>query len=434
MPCRPHPNPLPEGTSSGTLNLAPMLEGKRAKVPVTINTPDVANHRRLIGRNGLLHTLFKGRHDLCGKPLPLLQHHGMRGADRVTHGDAIESGVTLLQAHQLLDHELGWTTEEGPLLDRLLKGWQAGGRRSAGVSHGLDLRLRKATDQSQRPEHFQIFFVVFGRRFDALLLGLGQAEMEAYSQILAQLHVATDAAQRIPIAFDNVMHGATFGHATADHALDAVLCHEIQAARRGALDRLPTFDRAMDGLGHQGELLQFIATIVDARWNGVICALMGEGWTVERFINHLNLFLEQVAIGWLVTQGGPKGLDLARVIATPHAKDDPPAGQDVGSGKILGQPQRMPHRGDIEATPELQASRDMCQVHGPHQKIRDTLIALRLKMVLSGPKCIVPYTLQQFRNVAPLVEDRREVFVRETAVVHRSTAIANIIYIDMAGV
>src|SRR5919106_5935370 len=84
------------------------LAGKWAKAPVTINTVDVANHRRLIGRNGLLHTLFKGRHNLCCEPLPLLQHHGMRGTDWVTHGDAIESRVTLLQLHQLLDHKLRW--------------------------------------------------------------------------------------------------------------------------------------------------------------------------------------------------------------------------------------------------------------------------------------------------------------------------------------
>src|SRR5215510_6972054 len=198
----------------------------------------------------------------------------MRRADRVTDGDALKSGVPLFQAHQLLDNELGWTTEECPLLHGLFKRWQAGERCSSGISHGLDLRLREAADQSQRPEHFQIFFVVFGCRFDALLWGFGQAEMEAYSQILAQLRVATDAAQRIPIAFDDVMHGATFGHPTADSALDAVLRHEIQAALCGALDRLPTLDRAMDGLGHQGELLQFIATIGDVRWDGVICALV----------------------------------------------------------------------------------------------------------------------------------------------------------------
>jgi hypothetical protein len=94
----------------------------------------------------------------------------------------------------------------------------------------------------------------------------------------------------------------------------------------------------------------------------------------------------------------------------------------------------MPHRGDIEATPELQALRDMCQIHSPHQEIGDTLIALRLKMVFGGPKCIVPYTIQQFRNVPPLVEDRRELFIWETAIVYRGAAVSSIIYIDVASV
>src|SRR5262249_32648006 len=126
---------------------------------------------------------------------------------------------------------------------------------------------------------------------------------------------------------------------------------------------------------------------------------------------HLNLFLEQVAVRWLVTQGRAKGLDLTSVIATPYTKDDPPAGQDVGGGKILGKPQRMPHRGNIEATAELQALRDMCQIHGPHQEVGYTLIAFRLKMVFGGPKGIVTDPIQQLRNVARLVEHRDELFI-----------------------
>src|SRR5215831_3820978 len=52
------------------------------------------------------------------------------------------------------------------------------------------------------------------------------------------------------------------------------------------------------------------------------------------------------------------GLDLAGAIAVPDAKDDPPAGQDVDHRVILGEPQRVPHRHDVEAAADVDVLRD----------------------------------------------------------------------------
>jgi hypothetical protein len=49
----------------------------------------------------------------------------------------------------------------------------------------------------------------------------------------------------------------------------------------------------------------------------------------------------------------------------------PSAGQDVGHRVILGQPQRMPHRHDVEAAADPQVLRHAAQVHRHHQDIRD---------------------------------------------------------------
>jgi hypothetical protein len=45
------------------------------------------------------------------------------------------------------------------------------------------------------------------------------------------------------------------------------------------------------------------------------------------------------------------------MVAAPHAKDDPPVGEDINHGKVLGQSQRMPHGQDIEGTAERQSGR-----------------------------------------------------------------------------
>src|SRR3990172_599943 len=86
------------------------------------------------------------------------------------------------------------------------------------------------------------------------------------------------------------------------------------------------------------------------------------------------------------TAGGRPG----GVPPAPPAEAGAPAGEDVGGGEILRQPERVPHGGDVEAAPDAQSPRQMGQVDGDHQDIRNALVALVLEVVLGQPKGVVP--------------------------------------------
>jgi len=85
----------------------------------------------------------------------------------------------------------------------------------------------------------------------------------------------------------------------------------------------------------------------------IIRAVVGKRFLVEGLEQDFDLFLEQFPVGVCVAHRGAKGLDFAGMVATPHPEDHPALGQDVGHREVLGQPQRMPHRGDVEATAEF---------------------------------------------------------------------------------
>jgi hypothetical protein len=84
------------------------------------------------------------------------------------------------------------------------------------------------------------------------------------------------------------------------------------------------------------------------------------------------------------------------MVAAPDAKDDPPAGQDVGHRVILGQPQRMPHRHDVEAAADVQVLRDAAQMHRHHQEIGDQFRAFGLEMMLGHPERVVAALVHAF--------------------------------------
>src|SRR5439155_17612418 len=100
----------------------------------------------------------------------------------------------------------------------------------------------------------------------------------------------------------------------ADGPFDAMLDHEIEPARIGADDRLPGLDWKMDRARHERQLFEVVTAIGDARRKGVVLALMGERFLVERLEDDLDLLFEQLAVRLLVQHRGAEGLDLARVI------------------------------------------------------------------------------------------------------------------------
>ena len=95
----------------------------------------------------------------------------------------------------------------------------------------------------------------------------------------------------LPFAHD-LVGDAALGRAAADHALDAVLHHEIERAGRAALDRLPAFDRQARGTRHQGQFLQRVAAIRNLGRQRVMLAFVRKAFVVECLQDDLDLFLE----------------------------------------------------------------------------------------------------------------------------------------------
>ena len=189
------------------------------------------------------------------------------------------------------------------------------------------------------------------------------------------------------------------------------------------------------GPWHQGDVLQRVAAIRHPlRREVVVLALVGESLFVERFEYDFNLFLEKFPVGRLVHQRRAEYLHLPGVVAPSHAENHSPVGQPVRHGKVLRQPQRMPHRRDVETAPEPQPLGDVGQMHNEHQQIRDALVTLGLEVVLRHPEGVVPVLVQGLRDGHALVEGGGQVFVRVRAVIHRSARIADVLHVHVAGV
>ena len=268
-----------------------------------------------------------------------------------------------------------------------------------------------------------------------MFLGIRQVKVEADAQILAELGVgAAVAGQGVPVGGDDIVDSAALGDAAANHSFDAVLGHKVEGAGRGALDGLPSFHGQAAGARHQGYLLELVAAVRHLGRDGVILALMGKGTLVERLENQLDLLLEQVAVGGLVKEGRAEGFDFPGVVTAADAKDDPAVGQDVGGGKVLGQAEGVPHRGNVETAAELEVAGQMRQVDIQHQQVGDALVALGLEVVFRHPEGIVAAGVHSFGNGLGLVKGGGQVFVGKGTVVHRRAAVADIVHIDMAGV
>lgn len=117
------------------------------------------------------------------------------------------------------------------------------------------------------------------------------------------------------------------------------------------------------------------------------------------------------------------------MIAAPNPEGNATAAQNVGCCVILGEPQWVPHRGDVKVATELES---LGAVREMECHIRDTFVAFALEMVLSHPERVVAEPIHQLRHRLSLVKDGAEMLVRKAAVIYRNTAIANIVHIDMA--
>jgi hypothetical protein len=157
-----------------------------------------------------------------------------------------------------------------------------------------------------------------------------------------------------------------------------------------------------------------------------------ERLALEGLEQDLDTLLEHLAIGVLVEQRRAEGFDLAGVVTAPDAKDDAPAGQDVGHRVILGQAQRVPHRHDVEAAADPQVLGDAAQMHRHHQQVRNQFRAFGLEMMLGHPEGVVAALVHAPCVGHHLVKRLGELRLRIAAVVDRRAEIAEVFHVGGA--
>ena len=203
----------------------------------------------------------------------------------------------------------------------------------------------------------------------------------------------------------------SLGHPTPDDPLDPVLGHEIQPSRVTADYWLPAFDGEVDRPGDEGDLFQVVAPVGDVDRDVIVLAVVGEGLFIESLEDDVDLFFEEVSVGFLVKEWVAEHLNFPGVVAPTHPEDHPTPGQHVGGGVVLGEAQGMPHGRDVEPRPYLQLLCDAGQVHGQHEDVGDALVALSLEVVLGEPQGVVAQVVHEPCHVDRAVKRGDEVIV-----------------------
>src|SRR5262245_28267596 len=88
-------------------------------------------------------------------------------------------------------------------------------------------------------------------------------------------------------------------------------------------------------------------------------------------------------------QWGAARVQRAPVVAATDAKDDAAAVEDVNGGEVLCQPQRMPHRSDIEAATNLDVFRSVREVQCHKDDVGNAFSAFALEVMLGHPETVV---------------------------------------------
>src|SRR5262252_9386202 len=237
----------------------------------------------------------------------------------------------------------------------------------------------------------------------------------------------------LPVEHD-LMHRPTLGRATAYHALDTVLGHELERAHRTALDRLPALDRQLERSRDEGELFEGVAAVRHLGRQRVVLALIREALVVEGFEDDIDLLLKERPVGLLVAQWGAERFYLACMVAATDAKDDSAAGGGVNSSEVLRQPQRVPHRSDIEAATDLDVFRSVREVQCHKDGVRNAFSAFALEVMLGHPETVVAKAIHERGHGFGLAERSCEVSVRVTPLVDGRSAITDVVEVGMPGI
>ena len=271
------------------------------------------------------------------------------------------------------------------------------------------------------------------RRLDAadrLLRRRRQVEPDAPAEVLAELEPAAGPGGGVPVGVRDLVEDplAVQRH----HALDAARGDVVE--RLAAGDRLPDLDRAVDRPRHERDLAELVAAVRHGGRDVVVLAVVAEGLLVQRLPEDLHLLLEQLAVGGRVQERRAEGLDLARVVAAAHAHDDPAAGDDVGDGVVLGQPEGMPHGEDVEGAAELEPLGLGGEPRGQEDQVREDLVALPLEVVLRGPQAVEAELVHGPGDVPGREERLREPLVRVAPQVRGGAVAADPVELDLPDV
>src|SRR5271166_4041739 len=136
---------------------------------------------------------------------------------------------------------------------------------------------------------------------------------------------------------------------------------------------------------HQRNVLELITAIINRRRTLVVLSLEVKRLLAETTQQQPKLLLEQFTVFLGIEKRGAECLDLARMVAAADSHDDASVGDDVRHGVIFGQPDRMPHRQDVEGATEFQTFGLGGEPQAELDQIREDLITFALKMVLGGP-------------------------------------------------
>src|SRR6202795_3961033 len=161
---------------------------------------------------------LEGRHDLRREALELLENYGLRRPDRLPDVDDLETGVLVLDLHQLLRDLLGRADQPRAGLDGIAKGRQVGLTGPLRVGDRLDLLGGEAGHEPERREHLDVLLEERRRFLDPLVDAVGDVERKADAEVAAQLGLASGAGARLAEGVDDLLIGPAGRRAPADDA------------------------------------------------------------------------------------------------------------------------------------------------------------------------------------------------------------------------
>src|SRR6516162_5414518 len=265
---------------------------------------------------------------------------------------------------------------------------------------------------------------------DRLLLGVSKVDAGTPDHVLAQLFRPSVPGAGGVIGAHDVVEDLLA--VQGNHRLEALFRHQADGLTTG--DRHPDLDRQVLGPRHHGDFFELVSAIGNRRRALEILAFEVKRLLVEAFQQKIEPLLKNRAVGFGVKQRGTEGLHFAGVIAAPDTHDDPAIGHDVGHCVVFGEPDRVPHRQNVEGAAEFETPGLGGEPKPELDQVRQALVAFALEMVLGGPKAVVTELVHQPSDIARGPEYLAQALIRVAAVVRRRAVAADIIELDLTDI